>query len=81
MSVTLELSEADEALLKERARAEGVTEAEYLLRLLRGVASEAQSRRFDFPTIDTGGFTEAALKLDMRKSRWWEELEDEEDAA
>lgn len=32
---------------------------------------------FDFPHIDTGGFTEAAMKLDRTKNGWWEEMEDE----
>lgn len=81
MSVTLELTEAEEALLRARARAEGVSEAEFLLRLFRGLVSEGVTERLDFPKINTGGFTEAAMKLDMRKSGWWEELEDEADSS
>lgn len=84
MSVTLELTEADEALLRERARAQGVSEVEFLLRLLRDSArdvAEPVSKRFDFPRLNTGGFTEAAMKLDTTKNGWWEELEYGDDPA
>lgn len=81
MRMTLELAEADEALLRRLAQAQGVSEAEYLLGLLRKTNSIPPTQRSDFPRINTGGFTEAAMKLDMRKSGWWEELEDEGHAA
>lgn len=77
MSVTLELTEADEALLRERATAEGVSEAEYLLGLLRTTEPKERKWRFDISHINTGGFTDAARRLDTTKNGWWEELEDE----
>ena len=84
MSLTLELTEAEAAILREQANAEGVSEAEFLLQLFRASTrqrAEAATKRFDFPRLNTGGFTEAAMKLDTTKNGWWEELEYGDDPA
>lgn len=77
MSVTVELTNADEALLRERAAAAGLSESEYLLRLLHESGATPSAKRFDFPHIRFQ-FTEAAMKLDRTKNGWWEELEDDD---